>query len=159
PLGTPALGAVTVLGSIVAPGGAINVFGDVLIGSSAVLDVGGVFVPDPLVIGYSTGTVFGGGTITLAGPSVGNSVVGQTGAQLNLQGAAVTAESNLIQQPKGGLPSSLVGQAAWSDGGTLQLAASNIYFAGTVHATGGVNAAGNAPLATGGSLIIGDVAT
>lgn len=142
------LGSVTVLGSIVAPGGAINVFGNVSIGAGALLDVGGVFVPDPRVVAYATGTVYDGGTITLGG----NTVVVRPGAQFNLQGAAVTAESNLIQQPQGGLAPSLIGQAAWSNGGNLQLMGSNIYFAGSV------NAAGGAPLATGGTLTIGDIA-
>ncbi|WP_229181688.1 filamentous haemagglutinin family protein [Bradyrhizobium oropedii] len=146
---TPVLGDVTVLGSVVAHAGAINVFGDLVsIGSSAVLDVGGVFLPNPAVTGYSTGIVLGGGTITLGGATV----VVQPAAQLDLQGAAVTAESNLIQQPKAGFGRSLAGQAAWSDGGSLQLVGTSIYFAGSV------NAAGGAPLASGGSLTIGDVA-
>ncbi|MDI4235724.1 filamentous hemagglutinin family protein [Bradyrhizobium sp. Arg237L] len=145
---TSALGDVTVLGSIVAPGGAINVFGEVSIGSSAVLDVGGVFVPNPRVVAYSTGALLDGGTITLGG----NTVVVRPGAQFNLQGAAVAAESNLIQQPQGGLAPRLVGQAAWSNGGKLQLVGSSLYFAGSIDAAGG------APLATGGSLTIGDVA-
>jgi hypothetical protein len=143
----PSLGPVTVLGSIVAPAGAINVFGGVSIGSSALLDVGGVFVPNPLATAYSTGTVLGGGTITLGG----RTVVVQPGAQFDLRGAAITADSNLIQLPQGGFAQRLVGQAAWSNGGNLQLVGTSIYFAGSVNATGG------APLATGGSLTIGDV--
>lgn len=144
-----ALGNVTVLGNVVAPAGAINVFGSaVSIGSSAMLDVGGVFLPNPSVVGYSTGTVLDGGTITLGG----STVVAQPGAQFNLQGAAVTADSNLIQVRGNGLAPSLVGQAAWSNGGSLQLVGTSIYFAGSV------NAAGGGPLASGGSLIIGNVA-
>ncbi|WP_160168912.1 filamentous haemagglutinin family protein [Bradyrhizobium sp. Ai1a-2] len=146
--GVRTLGDVTVLGSIVAPAGAINVFGDVSIGSSALLDVGGVFVPDPRVIAYSTGTVLGGGTITLGG----RTVVVQPGAQFDLRGTAVSAESNLIQQPQGGVSHGLAGQAEWSNGGSLQLVGRSIYFAGSV------NAAGGAAHATGGTLTIGDVA-
>ncbi|QPF87794.1 filamentous hemagglutinin family protein [Bradyrhizobium genosp. L] len=146
---TPVLGEVSVLGSVVAPAGAINVFGNVSIGSGAVLDVGGVFLPNPAVVAYSTGTVLDGGTITLGG----STVVVQPGAQFDLQGAAVTADSNLIQVQQAGFGPSLVGQAAWSNGGSLQLVGTSIYFAGSV------NAAGGAPLASGGSLVIGDVAT
>ncbi|MFX8824824.1 hypothetical protein ABTM64_19895, partial [Acinetobacter baumannii] len=45
----------------------------------------------------------------------------------------------------------VVGQAAWSNGGSLQLSGRTVYFAGSVDAAGG------APLATGGSLTIGVV--
>ncbi|MBR0871346.1 filamentous hemagglutinin family protein [Bradyrhizobium tropiciagri] len=143
-----ALGDVTVLGSVVAPAGAINVFGDaVSIGSSARLDVSGTFLPNPQVVGYSTGTVLGGGTITLGGINV----VAQPGAQFDLRGAAVTADSNLIQVRQAGFTPTMIGQAAWSDGGSLQLVGTSIFFAGSVDAAGG------APLASGGSLTIGDV--
>src|SRR5262249_5598084 len=46
----------------------VNAFPQELwIGSSAVLNVGGVFVPNPRVLSYATGTALDGGTITLAG--------------------------------------------------------------------------------------------
>jgi len=147
-----ALATANVLGSIVAPAGTISVSGDeVRIASGAVLDVSGVFVSNPGVVGYSTGTVLGGGTITLTA-SPGN-LVAEPGALFDLQGAAVSAASNLIQIPQGGLRASLVGQAVWSNGGNLQLFGTNIYFAGTVDAAGG------APLATGGTLTIGGIAS
>ncbi|WP_315833198.1 filamentous haemagglutinin family protein [Bradyrhizobium prioriisuperbiae] len=146
----------TVLGSIVAPGGTIAISGnEVHIGATAELDVGGTFVPDPRVIAYATGTVLDGGTITLAGTLTGadsdSAVVVESGARLDLQGAAVSAESNLIQLPQGGLAPGLVGQAAWSNGGNLQLFGTNVYFAGTFDAAGG------APLAGGGSLTVGSI--
>src|ERR1700726_674043 len=137
----------TVLGSITAPAGTINVtaLGEVWIGSGAVLDVSGVFVPNPR-IAYSTGTVYDGGTITVSG----GTVVTQSGSQFDLQGTQGSAASNLIQLPQGGLAQPrLLGQAAWSNGGNLQLAAPNLYFAGSIDAAGG------APLATGGSLTVG----
>ncbi|MCA6120294.1 filamentous hemagglutinin family protein [Bradyrhizobium sp. WSM 1704] len=146
---TRVLGDVTLLGSVVAPAGVINLFGNtVSIGSNALLDVSGTFVPDPTVVGFSTGSVLGGGTITLGG----RTVVAQPGAQFDLQGAAVTADSNLIQVRQSGLTPTPVGQAAWSNGGNLQLVGTSVYFAGSVDAAGG------APLATGGTLTIGDVA-
>jgi hypothetical protein len=158
-------GPVTVLGSIVAQGGVINLINDstrfslaaadVWIGPNAVLDVSGTFVANPQVTAFSTGAVLDGGTITLsagagAGPST---IVVQPGAQIDLQGAEVPASSALIQVPNTN-PSGprFVSEAEWSNGGNLQLAAANIYFAGTVAAAGG------APLATGGTLTVGNVA-
>ncbi|MDW4736328.1 hypothetical protein NQ293_26020, partial [Escherichia coli] len=72
-------------------------------------------------------------------------VVVEPGARFDLRGAAVSAASNLIQLPQGGVAPRLVGQAAWSNGGSLQLLGTEVYFAGTVDASGG------APLASGGS--------
>ena len=160
PLGSVSITApnAKVLGSIIAPGGTISVTGTgsaaagpaVDIGSSAVLDVSGVFVPDPQNDRLSTGTVLDGGTIALGTTSSGALVV-RPGAQLNLQGAAVSAASDLIQISLGALSQQRVaGVAAWSDGGDLQLTGANIYFAGNV------NAAGGAPDASGGTLTIGN---
>jgi filamentous hemagglutinin family protein len=168
-----AAGPVTVLGSIVAHGGAINLINEpdlvisppnsrslaasaVWIGSEAVLDVSGIFVPDPRVARFSTGTVLDGGTITL-GAGVGSGATGtimvQPGAQFHLQGIEVPASSGLIQVPNEGLSGrGFVSETHWSDGGALQLAATNIYFAGTVDAAGG------APQAAGGTLTVGNVA-
>ncbi|WP_420969891.1 filamentous haemagglutinin family protein [Bradyrhizobium sp. B120] len=149
PLATVTLSPIAtadILGSIVAPAGTITATGqEVRIGATAVLDVSGVFVPNPQVKTYSTGTVRDGGTISL----LATTVVAEPGAQFNLQGAAVTADSNLIQVPQSGFGPHFVGQAAWSNGGSLQLSGTTVYFAGTVEAAGG------APLAVGGSLTIG----
>ena len=149
PLATVTLSPIAtadILGSIVAPAGSITATGTaVRVGATATLDVSGVFVPNPQVKTYSTGTVRDGGTISL----LATTVVAEPGAQFNLQGAAVTAESNLIQVPQAGFGPHFVGQAAWSNGGSLQLSGTTVYFAGTVDAAGG------APLATGGSLTIG----
>jgi filamentous hemagglutinin family protein len=128
----------TVLGSIVAPGGAINLIaGTLWIGSDALLDVSGVFVPDPRVAAFTTGSVLDGGTITLDGQTV----VAEAGSQFRLEGAAATIDNG----PNDGQI------ALWSDGGNLQLGGSSIYFAGSVDAAGG------APLASGGTLTVGDV--
>ncbi|WP_342710252.1 filamentous hemagglutinin family protein [Bradyrhizobium sp. B124] len=149
PLATVTLNPIAtadILGSIVAPAGTITATGqEVRIGATAVLDVSGVFVPNPQVKTYSTGTVRDGGTISL----LATTVVAEPGAQFNLQGAAVTAASNLIQVPQAGFGPHFVGQAAWSNGGSLQLSGTTVYFAGTVDAAGG------APLAAGGGLTIG----
>ncbi|MBV8927055.1 MAG: filamentous hemagglutinin N-terminal domain-containing protein, partial [Bradyrhizobium sp.] len=137
-------------GSIVAPGGSISISsGTVQIDSTALLDVSGTFLPNPRIVRYSTGTVLDGGSITLAASGSTNdpgAIVVEPGARFDLRGAAVTAASHLIQlSPRDG------GQDAWSDGGSLTLSPvrANAYFAGTVDAAGG------APLATGGSLTVG----
>jgi filamentous hemagglutinin family protein len=143
-----AAGTADILGSIVAQAGNINVSGnEVRIASSAVLDASGVFVPNPQVVTYSTGTVLNAGTITLTS-GTGN-LVTEVGAQFDLQGADVSAASNLIQIPQGGLSPHSSGQEVWSNGGNLQLFGTNIYFAGSVDAAGGTS------LATGGTLSIG----
>src|SRR5262249_53092746 len=98
-------GLKTVLGSIIAPAGTINLgvgdAGAVWLGPEAVLDVSGTFLPNPRVVGYSTGTVLDAGAINLSA-GVGNiagTIVVQPGAELDLQGAEVPASSNLIQMP------------------------------------------------------------
>lgn len=133
-------------GSIVAPGGTINISGgNILIESTALLDVSGTFLRDPRVAAYSTGTVLDGGTIVLTSTGGGaGAIIAQAGAQFDLRGSAVSAASGLVRfSPRDS------GEDAWSNGGGLQLYARNIYFASTVDAAGG------APLATGGSLTIG----
>ncbi|HEC1423190.1 TPA: hypothetical protein R1W87_006799, partial [Pseudomonas aeruginosa] len=74
PLATVALNAVAtaaIRGNIVVPAGSINATGtEVRIGATAVLDVSGVFVPNPQVTAYSTGTVRDAGTISLLATSV-----------------------------------------------------------------------------------------
>ncbi|MGY3591283.1 filamentous hemagglutinin family protein [Bradyrhizobium sp. USDA 4341] len=149
PLATVTLSPIAtadILGSIVAPAGTITATGqEVRVGAIATLDVSGVFVPNPQVKTYSTGTVRDGGTISL----LATTVVAEPGAQFNLQGAAVTANSNLIQVPQSGFGPHFVGQAAWSNGGSLQLTGKTVYFAGSV------DAAGAGPLAAGGSLTVG----
>lgn len=148
-----AYGPVTVLGSIIAPGGTIDVTAgssdgentvastDVWIGADAVLDVSGVYVPDPLVTAYQTGSVLNGGSVTLSGLTV----VALPGSQFLLDGTAAT-----IQTPTGSDPGDAryAPDEIWSNGGTLDLGTDSIYFAGTVSASGG------APLASGGTLIV-----
>ncbi len=160
---------VTVLGSITAPSGSISLLSgggpvidigpvsnpppataqDVWIGSNAVLDVSAMFIPNPRIAAYATGSLLDAGTITLDGPTV----VTQPGSQLLLRGGVATIDV----AGGGGAPgaSRFASETIWSNGGTLQLAGigiGNLYFAGAVDAAGG------APLAAGGSLIIGNAA-
>ncbi|WP_159729612.1 filamentous haemagglutinin family protein [Methylosinus sp. Ce-a6] len=147
-------GPVTVLGGITAPGGAIslqnNTSGfadppaavqDVWVGRDAVLDVSGVFLPDPTVTAYQTGSAIDAGTISLSG----RTIVAEPGSLFRLDGASGTVEI-----PAGSaLGPQLVRQDVWSNGGALRINPSTAsYFAGTVSAHGG------APLASGGSLTI-----
>ncbi|WP_316183812.1 MULTISPECIES: filamentous haemagglutinin family protein [unclassified Bradyrhizobium] len=135
--------ALTVAGSVKAQGGAINLAsaGNLTIAAGSMLDVSGVFVPDPTVSRYTTGTVYDGGTVTLLSNAT---VEVQPGATINIAGAA-----GVIEVPVG---RELQTQAVWSNGGTLQIGGVTVYLGGTLSAAGG------APLATGGSLSLGDFA-
>lgn len=159
---TEALGSVTllnnglarILGDVVAPAGTITVAGilgstdstgagAIWIGSGALLDVSGAFVPDPRVTSYESGTVYDAGTITLSS----NETVVQAGARLRLKGAAVS-----LLQPNAnadGPGRSLVAQDYWSNGGSLRLGGS-FFFAGLVDASGGT------AQAAGGTLTVGN---
>ena len=168
-------GPVTVLGSLRAPGGSIaltnngvsqnvtstinnggNVQGntsaplDIWIGSTAVLDVGGVFVPTPYTVyqnmPYKTGTVLPGGSITLSG----GTVVAMPGSQFDLGGASATIG---VPSPAGGLGGPrILTRAAWSNGGSLTIsgdptnggAYQAAFFDGTINAAGGGQGAGGA---------------
>src|SRR5215831_1187269 len=86
--------------------------------TSPVGTASGIFVRDPQVAAYSTGTVLDGGTITLT--SLTGNMVTETGAQFDLQGAAVSASSHLMQfSPRDD------GHDAWSNGGDLELFGNN----------------------------------
>lgn len=148
-------GPVTVLGSITAPAGSIALVNgnstivapfapqDVWIGAGAILDVGSVFVPNPLVATYSTGRLLDAGVITLDAGTVAVA----PGGRLLLEGASATA-GFIDAAGSGG--SRFLNVPIWSNGGTLQLFGSNIYFGGSVEAAGG------AQFAAGGSLIVGN---
>lgn len=151
---------VTILGKIIAPSGAINLFNagadvdpyaspvmaqDVWIGKDAVLDVSSMFVPNPRITTYSTGSLLDAGTISLGGETV----VVEEGAQLLLEGRSRTVQ---IQDFSVWAGLRFIDIPVWSNGGSLQIAGSKLYFAGTVSAKGG------APLASGGSLTIGNIA-
>ena len=148
-----AIGAITVDGAIVAPAGAIafnqsssfTASGlDIWIGQDAVLDVDGVYVPNPLVAAYATGGVLHAGAITLGGAGP---IIVLDGARFDLAGASAT-----IEQPIGGLAGArFAAQPIWSDGGTLTFTGGSLYFGGTIDAAGG------APLATGGTLNLGAI--
>jgi filamentous hemagglutinin family protein len=148
-----AIGAITVEGSIVAPAGAIafnqsssfTAAGlDIWIGADAVLDVDGVYVANPLVAAYATGSVLDAGSITLGGAGP---IIALAGSQFDLAGASAT-----IEQPTGGLAGGrFAAQQIWSDGGTLTFTGNSLYFGGTIDAAGG------APLASGGTLNLGAV--
>ena len=166
-----ASGPVTVLGGITAPSGSINLFNningisptptgaaqaqDVWIGADAVLDVSAMFVPNPLITAYVTGSLLDAGTITLysGGASNSGSVVVAAGAQLRLDGGTAAIQApNQVARITGALTQSrFADQMLWSNGGALQIAGGNLYFAGTVSAEGG------ASQAAGGSLSIGNI--
>lgn len=161
---------VTVLGSVVAPGGSIvlsadtgttapqpgqfNVFTpsnsrSVWLGSDATLDVSGTALANPLaasvkiggtVVVPNTGKVLPGGSVTLSSDS--GYVVTQAGSKMDVSGTA----SNFDRLQANGTYAS---QPVWSDAGSITLSAAYGLFAdGTLAGFGG------ASQARGGTLTI-----
>ncbi|WP_322081487.1 filamentous haemagglutinin family protein [Burkholderia sp. BCC1972] len=163
-LGSPA--QVTVLGSIVAPGGSITLSADgngtnaqagqfstgfmsasqsVWLGADASLDVSGTALANPLAapvkIGATTvvpntGKVLAGGSVTMSSDT--GYVVAQSGSKIDVSGTSATFDQ---LQPNGTYAS----QPVWSDAGSITLSAANGLFAdatlagrpGAVQARGG----------------------
>ncbi|WP_396332881.1 filamentous haemagglutinin family protein [Burkholderia anthina] len=169
-LGSPT--QVTVLGSLVAPGGAITLSADshsnspysqsgqfdsgytsagksVWLGSDAVLDVSGVALTNPLAAPVKNGSTIGVPVTgkVLPGGSVALSddsgfVVAQAGARIDVSGASASFDQ---LQTNGTYAS----QPVWSDAGSITLAASQgLFFDGTLDAHAG------AAQAQGGTLAI-----
>ncbi|ATQ70694.1 hypothetical protein CQW49_22215 (plasmid) [Methylosinus trichosporium OB3b] len=155
-------GPAIVLGSIIAHGGSISVnqgFAPstplahdglpqyIWIGDHAVLDVSGAFAPNPLITSYATGTVLSGGSITFGpnGSAASGVFVAEQGSVFDISGASATIEAPTAN----GLGGERYGaEQVWSNGGSLTLTGTG-YFAGTIDAAGG------APQAAGGTLLIG----
>ncbi|HEY2346397.1 MAG TPA: filamentous hemagglutinin family protein [Xanthomonadaceae bacterium] len=178
-------GQVTILGDVTDHGGNIVLSGDsseqsglspanpndkrswfdptksVWVGSDAVLDVSGISLIDPLApmqatgqgqVQPRTGKVLDGGSITLTNDT--GYVVVQDGAQFDLSGAQDTYDlpTGTSQLANGAV--TLQSTPVWSNGGTLTLAASaGLYFDGSIHAAGG------APQAEDGTLVLLPLAT
>ncbi|MDR3493346.1 MAG: filamentous hemagglutinin family protein [Ancalomicrobiaceae bacterium] len=168
-----AAGPVTMLGSITAHGGSITLTNDgspaasasgytlalldVWIGANARLDVSGVYVPNPLVLTYQTGSVLSGGSITLGG----GTIVAMPGSSFDLAGSSAAVDA-LASEGFG--TARTVAQSIWSNGGTLTLVPDSAVSYGvpgeyqSVYFDGTVNAAGGAAQASGGTLIVGTTA-
>nr|WP_246781458.1 filamentous hemagglutinin N-terminal domain-containing protein [Rhodoblastus sphagnicola] len=130
---------------------------DIWIGSQAVLDVSGSFVANPLVTTYLTGAALDGGSIAISG----GPIVAMPGSLFDISGISASVEEPGVT--KGMFRSGFVARQVWSNGGSLSLtrnqttdyylgsgaSSQNLYFDGTVRASGG------APLASGGALTIG----
>jgi filamentous hemagglutinin len=165
---------VTVLGSIIAPGGNISITGsnnsDVLfssqtqpqalptvdLGPTSDLDASGTTVITPNGFGFLTGTVLSGGSISVAG-----NIVAESGSRLNVSGWSDSKDSaGLLYFPRtsvsgaasvaGNPVSALYAPAVVdSNGGTITLAGSQeLYTDATL-----VGAAGG-PSAQGGTLVV-----
>ncbi|WP_175872227.1 filamentous haemagglutinin family protein [Burkholderia sp. BCC0397] len=147
-LGSPA--QVTVLGSIVAPGGSITLSADgngtnaqagqfstgfmsasqsVWLGADASLDVSGTALTNPIAapvkIGATTvvpntGKVLAGGSVTMSSDT--GYVVAQSGSKIDVSGMSTTFD----QLQSNGTYAS---QPAWSDAGSITLSAANGLFA------------------------------
>ncbi len=167
-LGSPV--QVTVLGSMVAPGGSITLSADtggvfaqpgqsgvfvpsdsrsVWLGADATLDVSGIALANPLAaparIGAAigvpdTGRVLPGGAVTLS--SNNGYVVAQAGSKIDVSGAS----AHFDQLQANGTYAS---QPVWSDAGSITLAAGYGLFADAT-----LSARGGAAQASGGTLTI-----
>ncbi|WP_396332882.1 filamentous haemagglutinin family protein [Burkholderia anthina] len=167
-LGSPV--QVTVLGSMVAPGGSITLSADnggvfaqpgqsgafvpsdsrsVWLGADATLDVSGIALANPLAaparIGAAigvpdTGRVLPGGSVTLS--SNNGYVVAQAGSKIDVSGAS----AHFDQLQANGTYAS---QPVWSDAGSITLAAGYGLFADAT-----LSARGGAAQASGGTLTI-----
>ncbi|NVO13582.1 MAG: filamentous hemagglutinin family protein [Rhodoplanes sp.] len=138
------------LGKIVSHGGQVSVNAKhVWLGSQALIDVSGTFVANSTFgqVGGATvnGKLLAGGNVTLASDP-GNSttsynsyVVGQSGANIDVSGASATLRGIGAAEPVD----------AWSDGGTLTIAAMTLLWDGRFAAKAG------APQGNDGTLIIG----
>ena len=155
---------VTALGSVIAPGGAINVSGGrdsaalyllnqgqalptVVLGANSVFSAAGTTVLTPDARGYRTGSVLAGGSISITG-----NLVAEPGARLDVSGAADTLDL-LPAYGDGGAGGALdaaVSLSAFvptrveSNGGTLTLAGGQELFTDATlrGAAGGTSAAG-----------------
>ncbi|GGF32203.1 hypothetical protein GCM10011611_42980 [Aliidongia dinghuensis] len=158
------LAQVTVLGSIVAHGGSVTLEAansgatsankSVWLGANATLDVSGVALQDPLASPLSlggmlvtpvTGKVLAGGTVSLSNDS--GFVVTEAGSVIDVSGAAGVFDQLQARTTGLGAPSYAL-EAAWSDAGTITLAAGGLYADGTLRGQAG------APQGEGGTLTI-----
>ncbi|GAB7537876.1 hypothetical protein BGC_40970 [Burkholderia sp. 3C] len=172
---------VTVLGSIVAPGGAITLSADtggtfavtgqlqgtlangdrtVWLGPDAVLDAAGVALVDPLAVPAriglatvqpTTGKVLAGGSVTLSSDT--GYVVAQPGSRIDVSGAQTRFD---VLQANG----TYQPQPVWSDAGSITLSAADGLFAdATLAAHGGSAQASGGTLSILGRLNVAGVST
>ena len=163
--------ASTVLGSLTAHGGGIDVSTNALtrpsglpqvtprvwLGNAAVLDASGVALIDPWAPAVAsadgtpqvprTGVMLDGGKVSLKGR--GGYVVAEQGSRVDVSGAADNFQLP-AQQPAGiGHATAYLGTPVWSDAGSITLgAAAGLYFDGQLQASGG------AAQADGGTLTL-----
>lgn len=150
----------TVLGRVVAPGGAITVGGassyplsgealaTVYIGSNAVLSTAGKAIIREGLNGYREGTVLAGGTVSISG-----NIVAEQGSLINVAGASGVLDQpasyrGVNEEPIVGLLGQEYVPVRYStNGGTINLTgAQMLYSDATLHGPGGGRAA------TGGTL-------
>ncbi len=148
-----------VLGSIVAPGGAISIAGGstfanvantplleptVDLGPASLLSTRGAVELTPNVLGYTTGSVLAGGIIAVSG-----NIVAEAGATLDVSGASGVLDVQPAQagQAAASLSSRLVPLREDSNGGSITLSGSQELFtdATLLGAAGGPSGAGRKP--------------
>ncbi|NII54851.1 filamentous haemagglutinin family protein [Luteibacter sp. SG786] len=168
-IGLAATGSVVVDGTLVAPGGSIELHNlnrnpmkpdapnrSLQLGAESVLDASGISLRDPeagLVTGDGTtnalrrdGVVLDGGSIQLYSD---HDVVAERGSRISVSGASDIYDLPASGRRVGIASASDVATPVWSNGGTLDIQTNTgLYFDGTIDAHGG------AAQASGGQLAI-----
>ena len=160
---------VTVLGKVTAPGGSITVTGaadstnlfvnsadavTVDLGPSSVLSTAGTFEATYNALGYTTGNVLNGGTITIHG-----NIIGEAGSVLNVSGTSSTVDVTPAAAgltATGGNPQQLVPWQESSNGGSIVIGAavSNGALAGEIVLVDSTMIGRAGPGAEGGTLTV-----
>lgn len=142
-------------GSIVAPGGAINLSGgnesEIWLGENSLLDVSGVAITDARQPLFRTGTVLPGGTVSILASDASASFVGVHGATIDVSGATGTFDflpDGGGQGLQGILSANLVPTLVWSDAGSISISGFTVLYDGEFKAQGGSSEA------NGGSLSV-----
>lgn len=152
----------TILGSVIAPGGMITVKGasdsskffsavpvpTVVIGPDALLSAAGTTVLTPNSLGFRTGSVLDGGTITVSG-----NIAAEAGSVLNVSGATDTLDlapgysgQTLASNPSG---LQLIPTRVDSNGGTISLNGTQELFVDST-----LDGFAGGPTANGGNLVV-----
>lgn len=149
-------GVADIGGAIHAPGGTIALNagtpltnGQIWLEPTAVLDVSGEAIVNPLQTRFTTGTVLAGGTVNIvaSGQSTQTALVALPGSLIDVAGA--TGVFDLPNNPAGSNQAPLfLPQTVWSNAGSINLAGNTLLFDGTIEATPGTSEG------SGGSLTI-----
>lgn len=149
------------LGSIVDPGGSLNVVAqNIWLGQQADIDLAGTFVPNALYAQSASyavsGTLLAGGSVSFdtnanaeqsgsVSSDAAGFVVGLAGATIDVSGASGAIATTLDRGAS---------QPAWSDGGSVTINTGTFLWNGTFKAAAGNAQGNNGTIAIGGSQVL-----